>query len=71
MKRSTIEKKLNEAMERKVSALSSEYHLDGQIKYHDSEATRLRKQRQAARSKKDRAELAIINLSQALAKATE
>lgn len=71
MKRSTIEKKLNEAMERKVSALSEEYSTTREIKYHDEEATRYRKKRQAARAKKERAENTIINLSRALASATE
>lgn len=66
MKKSTIEQKLNDAMQRLHSAQADDWHLTGQINYHDSEASRIRKQRQRARSKADRAKTSIANLHLAL-----
>lgn len=71
MKRSTIEKRLNEAMQRHDEAKRDEWYYQREVKHHDAEASRLRKTLYKHRAKKDRAEKAIINLSQALAKATE
>jgi hypothetical protein len=70
LKRSTIEQRLNDAMRRRTEAQSDEWHLDGQIRYHDEEATRLRKRRQQHRAKKDRADRAIIELTTQLTRLT-
>lgn len=66
MKRSKIEEKLNEAMQRLSSAVNDEYYYTGKINYHDAEASGIRKKRQAARSKKDRAQAAVERLTQQL-----
>lgn len=70
MKKSVIEKRLNEAMQRRNSAESDEHYYTGKINYHDAEATDLRKKRQALRSKKDRASAAIARLNAQLINAT-
>lgn len=67
MKRSVIEQRLNDAMQRQDSAEREERHLTGRIDYHDWEASRIRKDRQKQRSKKDRAEAAIAKLNSLLA----
>lgn len=69
MKRSVIEAKLNEAMRRKSSAQSEEWHLTGKIEYHDREASSIRKDRQRQRNKKDRADAAIARLNRLLSEA--
>jgi hypothetical protein len=66
MKRSTVEKKLNDAMARRSSALGDEAYYTRDIDYHDSEASRIRKRRQAARNKRDRADAAIAKLNKLL-----
>lgn len=66
MKRSTIEAKLNEAMQRHVAADRDEDYFTGQINYHDREASRLRKLRQGHRNKKDRALATIAKLNKLL-----
>lgn len=66
MKRSIIEQKLNDAMQRRSSAQNEEWYLTRKIEYHDSEATSIRKDRQKQRSKKDRADAAIARLNQQL-----
>lgn len=71
MKRSTIEQKLNAAMQRKSNAEQDERYLTGQINYHDAEASRIRKSRQAHRSKRDRAIDTIARLNAKLAGADE
>lgn len=69
MKRSVLEAKLNDAMRRKHSAMSDERSLTGDINYHDREASRIRKDRQKARAKRDRADAAILTYSALLQKA--
>jgi len=69
MKRSVIEQKLNEAMGRRDSAQANEWHLTREIEYHDQRASEIRKDRQKLRSKKDRAEAAIVKLSAMLQQA--
>jgi hypothetical protein len=66
MKRSVLEQKLNDAMQRRSRAQNEEWYLTDKIKYHDSEATSIRKDRQKQRAKKDRAEAAIARLNQQL-----
>jgi len=66
MKRSTIEIKLNSALQRYVEAEREESYLDGQVRYHDAEASRLRKKRQPSRNKMERAKVAIARLNQLL-----
>jgi peptidoglycan hydrolase CwlO-like protein len=66
MKRSKIEEKLNDAMQRKSSAEWDERSLTSDINYHDGEASRIRKRRQSARSKIDRAKATIERLTQQL-----
>lgn len=63
MKRSVIEQKLNDAMRRKSSAQSQAWYLTGKINDYDSEASRLRKDRQRERSKIDRADVSIAKLN--------
>jgi len=66
MKRSVIEQRLKDAEARKRSAVAQEYYLDGRIRYHDEEASILRKERQKERARKSRADAAIRKLSVAL-----
>ncbi len=66
MKRSTLESQLNAAMRRRESAFWDEASFTSSINYHDSEASRIRKQRQAARNKKDRADATIARLNKLL-----
>lgn len=63
MKRSVIEQKLNDAMGRRASAQADEWHLTSEIEYHDQRASEIRKNRQKVRSKKDRADAAIVRLN--------
>ncbi len=67
MKRSTIEKKLNEAMQRLSSSSGNEQYYDGQINFHDSEASRLRTTRNKYRAARWRAEETVRKLSHLLA----
>lgn len=69
MKRSVIEQRLNEAMSRRDSAQANEWHLTGEIDYHDRRASEIRKDRQKVRNKKDRAEAAILKLNALLQQA--
>lgn len=52
MKRSTLRERLSSA-KREIR------YLDGLIEYHDAEASRLRKEREKYKAKRDRAEAAI------------
>lgn len=63
MKRSVIEQKLNEAMIRRSSAQNEDWRLTRDIDYHDRQASTVRKERQRARNKKDRADATIAKLS--------
>lgn len=69
MKRSVIEQKLNDAMRRRASAQVDEWHLTSEIEYHDRRASEIRKNRQKVRSKKDRADAAILRLNAMLQQA--
>lgn len=68
MKRSVVEKKLNDAMRRLRSAESSERSFTIDIDYHDAEASRIRKLRQRVRNQKDRAERTILQMHARLAR---
>lgn len=71
MKRSVIEQKLNEALQRLAAALGEERYFTSEIMYHDRCASETRKERQKARDKKARAEAAIAKLSSMLAEHLE
>lgn len=66
MKRSIIETKLNEAMVRLESAKHTKWRLTRDIDYHDQQASSIRKDRQKAINKEDRASAAIVRLSEQL-----
>ena len=57
------DKRMVAAVSRKREAESDERYLTGQIEYHAAQASRLRKERQKARSKKDRANAAILRIA--------
>lgn len=71
MKRSVVEQKLNEAMNRRQRAMAQESYLTYDIKHHDAEASRIRKDRQKERAKVDRAQRSIERLTQLLLKAEQ
>lgn len=63
MKREKIERKLDDAARRLGSAKADEQRYTRDIDWHDSEASRIRKLRQAARNKADRAQATITRLA--------
>lgn len=66
MKREKIERKLEDAARRLNSAKLDDYMYSRDIDHHDSEASRIRKLRQAARNKVDRAQATITRLAMQL-----
>jgi hypothetical protein len=56
---SALPKSVASAVRRLQEADSDERWLTGQIEYHDAAATKLRKERQKARAKKERAKATI------------
>ena len=63
MSREKKERKLEEAARRLASATGDERMYSRDIDWHDSEASRIRKLRQAARNKMDRAQATITRLA--------
>lgn len=63
MKRSVVEQQLYDAIRRHADAKSDEWRLTSEIDYHDRRASENLKDRQKARNKKDRAEVAIVRLT--------
>lgn len=63
MKQTVIQQRLNDAMRRRADAQSDEWRLSSEIQYHDRQASEIRKTRQKSRSKKDRAEKAVLRYS--------
>lgn len=63
MIREKKERKLEAAARRLGSAEADERAYTRDINWHDSEASRIRKLRQAARNKKDRAQATIARLA--------
>lgn len=70
MKKTAIEKQAAAAMQRLNSAESDERYYTNDIDHHDREASRIRKLRQKARARKDRAKAAMQRLAIQHAQAT-
>jgi len=66
MSREKIEAKLLAAVRRGQNAQNDEWSYTREIDWHDSEASRIRKLRQKARNRKDRAEATVKRLAQQL-----